>query len=330
MPIRFLQATALFCAFLFSGMPAFAAAPVLETVATLDVRPAGLAVSRDSRIFVTIHPSENPEYILNEVKDGKLVPYPNAEASRAKVKGGANFSAAVAARTLVEGEGQLVALEMGDAKTSAKLVGFELGQNVKNLDGIIARDVLSEQSVLGDFAYDWDKYYFFVTDRGNADPAKPVQSSVLVYTAGAGMPRKILRGFAGIGAVTIDPQREWLYLAAPEKGKLYRAPVLTLINPESSEDDITKSVTAIADKPETSGGMTVDAAGNVYFGVPGEKAIGVIAPNGTYKAYLTDASLSAGVESFSFGPDGYLYAAIGTKPYRVVRFTPLAPGAIGR
>jgi sugar lactone lactonase YvrE len=302
----------------------------LEIVADLVSRPAGLAVAPDGRVFVTNHPADDPEFVLGEIKDKKFVPYPSEEGSRVKNRGGKMFSAAMAARTLIEGDGQLVVLDMGGEKTSAKLTGFDLGKNVRNLDGVIARDVMTPQSALRDFAYDWDKYYFFVTDNGNADPQKPAQTAVLVYTVGAGMPRRILEGFfSDLGAITIDPQREWLYFASAGAGKVYRAPVTKLIDVEATDEDIRKAVEVIGDKPASTGGMTIDAAGNIYFADASEKAVGVLAQGGAYKIYLQDDRLG-GIESFSFGPDGYLYAAIGSKPYRIVKFSPAAPGSIGR
>ena len=84
--------------------------------------------------------------------------------------------------------------------------------------------------------------------------------------------------------------------------------------------------------------------GNVYLGDLAENAIGVISPAGEYRVLHRDERLRW-VDAFSFGPDGYIYAAVNQlhrsaplnggseetqPPYLIVRFRPLAPGPVGR
>lgn len=147
----------------------------------------------------------------------------------------------------------------------------------------------------------------------------------------------------GLNPITIDPLRDWLYFGPMGAGKLYRVPISKLINGALSKEEIEASVEVVGDKPECDG-ITIDAEENIYITNVKDSEIGVMRPGGSYRTYIKDPRL-VWADGFSFGPDGYLYLTISqlnrsahynlgkdtsTKPYLVVKFKPLAEGAIGR
>jgi sugar lactone lactonase YvrE len=93
-----------------------------------------------------------------------------------------------------------------------------------------------------------------------------------------------------------------------------------------------------------SDGISIDRDDNIYLGELAENAIGVIKPDRSYQRVTQCPNLSW-VDSFSFGPEGKLYAVVNRlhqsatlnggeslskPPYFLIQVKALAPGLPGR
>ncbi|MGH8031712.1 MAG: hypothetical protein ACREO8_04930, partial [Luteimonas sp.] len=108
---------------------------------------------------------------------------------------------------------------------------------------------------------------------------------------------------------------------------------------------------ALADRIESFGprpnsdGITLDRSGNVYITDIGASALGVIAAQDRSYRLLDSNPLISWPDALSFGPDGYVYAAVNQvhrtpalngggndaqPPYLIVRIKGLADGVPGR
>ncbi len=314
--------------------------PELEIVAELDQRPGNIAVSSEGRIFVTMHPFDNPDYSVMELQDGKLVPWPSEAWSGPRNDKQEGTGSAIGIRASLKG--WVYVLDMG-AKSAAKTYGpqlstYNLSTNEFFMGRFIPEAVLTEQSFLQDFALDWVNEDFYIADMGQADLTKPARPAIIVlYGNYFQTARRVLEGhpslmpsdkpmqaegrdilvmkdgkptqiFAALNPITIDPQREWLYYGPMGAGKIYRVKTSLLRDINLSPEQLASFVEVVGDKPE-SDGMTVDAKGNVYLtGVNGNE-IGIIRPGHPYETYIKDDRLDW-PDGFSFGPDGMIYVTI--------------------
>lgn len=342
--------------------------PKLEIVAELDFRPANIALSQDGRIFLTTHPVDDYKYALVELlPDGSVKPYPNEDWSTKPDKQGKGMTAAIGLSVTFEDE--MFILDLGSPEHQAKIVSWDMTNEILADTYYIPNHVTTPQSFFQDLTVDWTKRYFYVADMGQADLAKPARPAILTMGQLTGYTRRLLDSHpalmptdapvkvdgqeihaadgsvvkAGLNPITLLPLRSWFYLAPMGEGMVYKIRTYHLLDEELSEEDLAEKLVPVGKKP-ASDGMTIDAAGNIYMGDLEHNAIIVMDPNGETKPYLQDERLKW-VDGFAFGPDGYLYITInqlhkspllnggkeeGKPPYYVARFKPLAAGALSR
>ncbi|MEM8781525.1 MAG: L-dopachrome tautomerase-related protein [Planctomycetota bacterium] len=148
----------------------------------------------------------------------------------------------------------------------------------------------------------------------------------------------------GLNPITIDPALEWVYFGAMRGTSVYRIKAEDLASFELTDEQLAGHIERVGPKP-VSDGINVDTAGNVYITDLPANAIGVLTPEGEYRHLVKDDDLLIWPDGISYGPDGYYYTNVnqlhrhpglnaGTDasdpPYRVVKFKPLAPSALGR
>lgn len=325
-----------------------AAKPGLEIVAALKERPGNIGVSTDGRIFLTLHPFDAPHYKLVEVLgDGSLRPYPSKEMSAAPQGAAGQNLAAGLINPLgirITLRGILMLIDMGETGKGrpAMLKAFSLSNNSMVINYPIPGELLTPQSFLQDFAFDWVDNTALIADMGQADLTQPARPGlIIVYGNPLQKPRRVLDGHpslmppdtpmkaegramevkkdkqkvsvrAGLNPITIDPQRNWLYFGPMGAGKIYRAPLSVLKDINATPEEVAASVEEVADKPE-SDGMTIDADGNIYLTNVNDNEIGIIRGDGTrwgkYETYLKDERL-IWPDGMCFGPDGMIYVTI--------------------
>ncbi|MEM8737977.1 MAG: L-dopachrome tautomerase-related protein [Planctomycetota bacterium] len=157
----------------------------------------------------------------------------------------------------------------------------------------------------------------------------------------------------GLNPITIDPQLEWVYFGAMRGTSVYRIKADDLADFELTDEQLANRIQRVGPKP-VSDGINVDSAGNIYITDLPANAIGVLtpapedAPEGEEAAYrhlVQSDDLLQWPDGLSYGPDGFFYVNVnqlhrhpglnaGTDasdpPYRILKFKPLAPSALGR
>src|SRR5713101_1851780 len=154
----------------------------LEVVATFNgPMPTGFTVANNGRIFVNFPKwGDNVEYTVAEVKDGKTLPYPNAEINH--YTGGDNQADILVSvqSVVVDPTGSRLwtldtgSLAFGRVKPSGpKLVAVDLNTNRVTKKIIFPSDVALPMTYLNDIRFDLHRGaegIAFITDSSSAGP----------------------------------------------------------------------------------------------------------------------------------------------------------------
>ena len=343
--------------------PDLSTAPVLDKSALEEVvaykEPIGnVAVSRDGRIFFTVHPESRPtgNKLLEYVR-GAAVPYPSGAAQ------GELFDTVLG--VAIDRFNRLWTLDHGNhGMHSARIIAFDLDTGEIVRDQVLPPEIAPAGSFLQDLQVSADGNTIVIADASfwRKSPA------LVIYDVQTGDARRILEKHpsvsaedhvirnnnremkflggivalrGGVDGIALGP--EWLYYGAISGSRLYRVPLSSLRDASLPERQLLNRVERVADKP-LSDGMSIDVEGNVYITDVEHNAISVVTGAGELRTLLRSTDIRW-PDALSFGPDGYLYVADSALgdiilqsresvdaggPYRIFRFRPGVDGFPGQ
>ncbi len=283
------------------AVPTSESAKQLVSVATSDTIWNGVAVADDDRVFVLFpHNEGSPGTRIGELKEGKVIPYPNRAWNAWKKEGDPAKQAFVRTNSLRFGpDGLLWIVDTGTPKSDAppitdgpKLLAFDIAKN--QLVKTIALDKLvKRKSFVDDLRFHGDMIY--VTDAG--------APGLIILNQKTGQGRRLLdddstttarRPMIGEGKKMLKPDGSDVKLHADQMevspdgkyyyfqtaaGPMYRVETKYLDDPAITSADLAKRVTYFFNSP-TCGGTTIDAAGNLYVADANEKRVLKVTPTG--------------------------------------------------
>lgn len=349
----------------FLGTATFTSAKGFEVVAEFpsDTPPGNIAISKEGRIFLSVHSFYPSEFRLVELLDnGKTAPYPSPDWARTpEGENAPGLQNVLGLNT--DGHGTLWVLDNAGDSHVGRLVAFDLAKNQVKRVIYLPEPITREDSFLNDLAVDSGNNAIYISDTGAASSA-----AIIVVDLNTGIARRILEGtestisegfdmvidskvvtlggqpaHIGINPITIDEQSEWVYFGSMTGKAIYRVQTKSLLDPNLPKAALANSVQTYGVKP-ISDGSTIDNEGNVYITAIADAAIGVVKPDGTYTELFTDETL-AWPDGLATGPDGFIYATINElhrSPvlnggendaqglFKVIRFKPLAEVSVGR
>lgn len=365
-----LAAAALVLKLVYGGGGAFpdrttaAALPdgTLEIVAELDTPPGNVAVSRNGRLFLTLHPEARPDISVIEWVDGHARPWPS-EAFQHPSGDDDGFRNVLSIR--IDRQDRLWALDNGHhGLDHPALYGFDLSSGALVHRYRFSRELAPLGSHLNDFQVSPDGRTIYIADASlfRKDPA------VLVYDIDAKLARRVIehhesvvperyvpmvqgRRMEAFGLVSIRPgvdsialsrDGRWLYFAPITSNHLYRVATRYLDDQALEPATVAGRVERYALKT-MSDGITTDDAGNIYLSDPEHSAIIELDTERELTTLIRDERLRW-PDGFSFGPDGWLYVTGSAlnqviarppdsvaehAPYPVFRFKPGPSAAAG-
>ena len=330
----------------------------LEEVLSYSEPIGNLAVSRDGRMFFTVHPESRPlGNKLLEYVAGAAVPYPSG-AAQAEL-----FDCVLG--VAIDRFNRLWTVDHGNhGLRTARIVAIDLdtGEVLRNqtLDkslapaGSFLQDLQVSADgrtvVIADASF-WRKtpaLIIYDVDTGEARRVLESHKSVSAepYVIRIGSHEMTFLGGAialrgGVDGIALGP--DWLYFGALSGSGLYRIRLSDLRNFSVPHSQIANRVERYSDKP-LSDGLSTDTEGNVYITDVEHSAIFVVGPEQKLTTLLQSKSIRW-PDALSFGSDSYLYVADSalpelilqsrehireSGPYRIFRFRPGHEGVPGQ
>ncbi|HEX4765235.1 MAG TPA: L-dopachrome tautomerase-related protein [Lichenihabitans sp.] len=368
MPAR--MAVALLMSASLAPVASAAGRAAIERVANFDHQVTGVAVSETGRIFVNFPRwSEDAPISVGELKDGKLVPYPdkawNSYRNAAPLAPQDHF-VCVQAMT-ADGKGSLWVLDPAAPDTEfivpggPKLVKIDLATDKVVKTFAFGTDVAPQGSYLNDVRFSPAGKWAYITDSGatgalvivdlatgkahrvlEGDVSTMPDKSVKIVVDGVELRQPDGRGvqFAA-DSISIDPKGDYLYWQPLTAAALYRIPTATLQDATLSPAQVKAKVERVADS-QPNDGLWTDAAGRMFFTDIQHSAVAAREPDGRTTTLVQDPRLRW-PDTFAEGPNATLYvtnSAINDSPrfnakgwkrtsFNLWKIVPKAPADIG-
>jgi len=316
----------------------------LEVVATFGgPMPTGVTVANNGRIFVNFPKwGDNVEYTVAEVKDGKTIPYPNADINRFTDGDDPSNKLVSVQSVVVDLTGNCLwildtsSIAFGPVKPGGpKLIAVDLNTNqiVKKI--IFPADVALPTTYLNDVRFDLHRGaegMAFITDsastganaiivvdlasgkswrRLNDHPStKPdsafvpvVEGEILELRLPGQPPSKFAVGADGIA---ISPDGKTLYYCPLTSRHLYSVSIDALSDRTKSDAEVAATVKDLGEKGGGGDGLESDAQGRVYLSDYEHDAIRRWNTTGAIETLVHDPRV-LWPDTLSLAADGYLY-----------------------
>lgn len=331
----------------------------LETVVSYDEPIGNVAVSRDGRVFFTVHPEARPEGAkLLEWRDGRAYPFPD-EISQERL-----FETPLG--VVVDSRDRLWTIDHGShGLGTPRLLAIDLGSGGVVHDHRFPGDIAPLGSFLQDLQVTADGGTVFVADASfwRQDPA------LVVHDVASGHDRRLLEHHASVTAqnwIIVTPSRtmsffgglaamkpaldgialaadgSWLAYGAMTHDTLYQAPTSALLDPRLEAAELAACVERLGRKP-LSDGLSSDREGGVWITDVEHGAVLRMNPERVLETWIETPRIRW-ADALCFGPDGWLYVADSALadvvlrsrahiadhgPYFIFRFRPGVEGVPG-
>jgi sugar lactone lactonase YvrE len=306
----------------------------LEEVLSYPEPIGNVAVSRDGRIFFTVHPESRPQgNKLLEWVEGAAIPYPNGSVQPQLL--GTVLGVAI------DQQERLWTIDHGNhGFGTARLLAFDLDNGDLVHDHEFAADIAPIGSFLQDLQISADGQTVVIADASfwRKSPA------IVVYDTTTRSARRVLEAHpsvsaenhlirntlkdmsflnglvalrGGVDGIAFDTSNEWLYYGAISHSELYRVPVRDLLDPKLPARQLAARVQRVSGKP-LSDGLSSDIDGNIYITDVEHGAVFVVDRVGNLQTLIQSPRIRW-ADALSFGPDGWLYLADSAIPDQVLQ-----------
>lgn len=313
--------------------------PRLIEVASLDRIANCVATTVDGRIFLSHPQVEGPGAQVSELRNGQIVPYPNADINLWKPDGDRTRTFMKVNSLRVGPDGDLWVVDAGARGVgyeavpgAAKIVRINLSTNTVRRVYAAPASAVRKYSYYNDMRFSPDGRKVYISDAAGLDPA------IVVLDIETGQMRRVLENHpltiarfkmygdgrqlvlkdpipAWWGGMTTDkmvnvdqlevsPDGRWLYFH-PIGGPLARIETRLVDDPATAPEVISNNVEKLINT-WTAAGTAIDGAGNIYMSQVNTRSVMKIAPDMTVTRLVWDPRL-AWVDAMWIDSQGFLY-----------------------
>ncbi len=306
----------------------------LEEVISYTEPVGNVAVSREGRIFFTVHPESRPKgNKLLEWVAGAAVPYPSGTVQPHL------FNTVLG--VVIDRQDRLWTIDHGNhGFATARLLAFDLSTGNIVHDHKIRPEVAPAGSLLQDLQVSADGETVFIADA-SLWRKKP---AIVVYDIATREGRRVLESHlsvsaqnylvrtpakdmsflgglvnlkTGVDGIALDATGDWLYYGAINQSGLFRVRVSDLRNPTLPSRQLENLVERYSDKP-LSDGMSTDIDGNIYVTDVEHGSISIVDTQQAVSTLIRSPKIRW-ADGLSFGPDGWLYLADSAIPEQILQ-----------
>ncbi|MBM9503063.1 L-dopachrome tautomerase-related protein [Actinacidiphila acididurans] len=296
-----------------------------------DAMPTGITVSQDGRTFVCFpRLGDNVPFTVAELRDGKPVPYPDAEVNRQDPADLAGHFQSVQS-VVVDPHDRLWVLDTGSPQFAGssyggpKLVAIDLHTNRIVRTILFPTSVVPANSYINDMRFDLRRGaagMAFITDAGGpngiiavdlatgrswrrlaGDPSTVPDQNFVSILDGQPLPNEF--GSDGI-AISDDGKR--LYYSPLSSRRLASVSLDALADPHATDAQVAATVRNLGYKPMADG-LESDTKGRLYGGDEEHNSIWRRNPDGTYQTIAQGDGLHW-IDTLSVASDRHLYAIV--------------------
>lgn len=339
----------------------------LQEVAALPINPGNIAVSRDNRIFVTVHQFRHgPARLIEVLPPNQFKPWPDTPWNAAPGSGPDVFNAVLGVRIDQQDRLWVIDNGQGTPHRPPKLLAFELATGKLYFRHDFPATVAAPGSFLNDLAVDGERGFVYLADIGGqfdpgivvvdvnrnqswrfaghrslaAEEADVVVDGRVIQLPGPdGKPRPAR---VAINPITLSADGETLFYGAMS-GRSWWALPARMLRERNDNALLAAAIRKVGFKPVSDGAST-DKEGNHFFTNLGENAIDRLSASGELKTLVKDSRLSW-PDALGFGGNGWLYIATnqlhrspplnggqesGQPPFRIFRVWTGTTGIAGR
>ena len=335
-------------ALLCLGQTAARAAPALEVVAEMPIRPGNVTATPQGRVFATVHPLDKPAGLQLIEITGKTTyaAWPDAELQSAP--GQVSDERIDTPLGLVQdGKGGLWVIDMGLNIGKTRLWSFDIASNklLRKID--LPVSVAPKGAFVQDLAVDAERGWAYLADiappglialnlitgqvhRFDGHPSLQPEKDAKMHVGGVdnlfgGKPASI-----GADPITLSADGATLFYGAMSGKHWYSLPT-RLLRDGASAERLGAAVRTVGRKPISDGAAT-DSAGNHYFTNLNDNGLDMLDKRGRLTSLVRDSRIRW-ADNVQIGPEGWLYMAVnqlhltsaftgtdqGQPPYTVLR-----------
>lgn len=301
----------------------------LEIVAELDVTPANVVVSKDGRLFATIHAMRPADVKLIEITGKKeWRPFPNENWQQPRNEAGEFFVSPHG--MVVDQYNKLWVIDHGQLAENPRpprLLAFDLMTNEPVFSYEFARKEYSPDQFMQDLAVDAYHGYVYIADSGSRsivvvdidlqevfrfDGHDSLQAENVDLIVDGRVVTRQVDGESravrvGVNPVTLSKDGETLFYGAMNGTSWYSIPA-NLLRDRAPSQDLAEAVTVVGNKP-LSDGVSTDAEGNHFITDLQNNAIVKLSPDGQLTTLVKDERIQW-ADNLRFGKQSWLYIAI--------------------
>lgn len=347
-----------------------------EITARLGLPLGNATFTPEGRVIVSHHPMfERDERVSEVVSPDTLRPFPNLHWNTPRPGADDYLDSVLGLRS--DERGVVWMLDMG-ARTNIvpRLVAWDT--RADRLERVIPLPppATVRHSEPNDLVLDPRNEAIYIADEGVGRNGDGSDAALIVVSTRTGQVRRVLQGHAstkaedvpvtvdgremrkqgggllglgtapmrvGADGIALDHRSEWLYFGQLSGRFVHRVRVADLLDESLDGAALGARVERYAERPN-GGGMSIDAADNLYLTEVGGRAVGIVpASDRRYRRYATHPDM-LWPDGLSAGPDGFLYVTIAqlplapplnggkdgsAAPYLMARFRTLAPTRLG-